>query len=97
MEREIIIQFGIIKRLDCTLIYFSKVNELEDEGVIQPTLRHRIFNIHTHNQKKLLQTDTEIMLTNMYVFYVKKVFHGINVNKTKEGGFTPKMFHMSIF
>jgi hypothetical protein len=42
----------------------------------------RIFN--THNQKKLLQTDTEIMLTNMYVFYVKKVFHGIDVNKTNE-------------
>jgi hypothetical protein len=38
-----------------------------------------------------LQTDTEIMLTNMYVFYVKKVFHGISVNKTDEiGGFTPK-------
>jgi hypothetical protein len=35
----------------------------------------RIFN--THNQKKLLQTDTEILLTNMYVFYVKKVFMGL--------------------
>jgi hypothetical protein len=49
----------------------------------------RIFN--THNQKKLLQTDTEIMLTNMYVFYVKKVFHGItSIKPTRSGGFTPK-------
>jgi hypothetical protein len=57
----------------------------------------RIFN--TNNQKKLLQTDTEILLTNMYVFYVKKVIHGIDVNKTNEiGWFYPgKMFHMSIF
>jgi hypothetical protein len=62
------------------------VNELEDEGVNSTYLApiiDRIFN--THNQKKLLQTDTEIMLTNMYVF-VKKVFHGISVNKTNEIG-----------
>jgi hypothetical protein len=51
-----------------------------------------IFN--THNQKKLLQTDTEILMTNMYVFYVKKLFM-IDVNKTNEiGWFLPwKMFH----
>jgi hypothetical protein len=31
------------------------------------------------------------MLTNMYVFYVKKVFHGIDVNKTNEiGWFYPE-------
>jgi hypothetical protein len=37
-----------------------------------------------------LQTDTEIMLTNMYVFYVKKVFHGISVNKTDDRWFYPE-------
>jgi hypothetical protein len=66
---------GLIALVD---LLYSKVNELEDEGV-NPNLAYapiidRIFN--THNQKKLLQTDTEIMLTNMYVFYVKKVFMG---------------------
>jgi hypothetical protein len=75
------------------------VNELEDEGEFQPTyapIIDRIFN--THNQKKLLQTDTEILLTNMYVFYVKKVFMGLtSIKPTKSDGFTRKMFHMSIF
>ena len=74
-------------------LLYSKVNELEDEGVNSnlpyAPIIDRIFN--THNQKKLLQTDTEILLTNMYVFYVKKVFHGISVSKTNEiGWFLPR-------
>jgi hypothetical protein len=43
MEREITIQFGIIKgRIALVDLLYSKVNELEDEGEFQPTLR-------THN------------------------------------------------
>jgi hypothetical protein len=91
MEREITIQFGIIKKAALADLLYSKVNELEDEGEFQPTyapIIDRIFN--THNQKKLLQTDTEILLTNMYVLR-KESFHGIDVNKTNEiGWFYPK-------
>jgi hypothetical protein len=70
------------------------VNELEEEGV-NPNLAYapiidRIFN--THNQKKLLQTDTEI--NDQYVFYVKKVFMGLtSIKPTKSDGFTPKNEH----
>jgi hypothetical protein len=69
------------------------VKGLEEEG-LNPSLPYApiidgIFN--TNNQKKLLQTDTEILLTNMYVFYVKKVIHGLtSIKPTKSDGFTPE-------
>jgi hypothetical protein len=54
-------------------LLYSKVNELEDEGesnLPYAPIIDRIFN--THNQKKLL-TDTEILLTNMYVLRKESV------------------------
>jgi hypothetical protein len=91
MEREITIQFGIKKAWLHLLIYFIpkwRIRRRRCKFNLAYAPMFGIFN--THNQKKLLQTDTEIMLTNMYVFYVKKCFM-IDVNKTNEiGWFYPE-------
>jgi hypothetical protein len=56
-------------------LLYSKVNGLEEEGLKSslhiPPIIDRIFN--TNNQKKLSQTDTEILLTNMYVLRKESV------------------------
>lgn len=74
-------------------VLFSKVNQLEEEG-LQSNLAYKkeidgIFN--GENQKNISQTDTELLLSSMYVFYAKKVFQGIDTEKTQEiGWFIPR-------
>jgi murein L,D-transpeptidase YcbB/YkuD len=81
---------GLIEFAD---LLYSKVNGLEEEG-LKSSLTYApiidgIFNTNTPNE--LSQTDTEILLTTIYVFYAKKVFHGIDVTKTIEiGWFLPR-------
>jgi murein L,D-transpeptidase YcbB/YkuD len=81
---------GLIEFAD---LLYSKVKELEDEG-LKPNMVYApiidgIFNLSPAN--KLSQTDTEILLTTMYVFYTKTVFYGLNATKTEEiGWFLPR-------
>lgn len=76
---------GLIKFAN---LLYSKVNTLDDEGlqynIAYAPLIDEIFDVNTTN--KLSQTDTELLLTTVYVYYAKKVFHGIEVTKTAEIG-----------
>ncbi|CAM2828486.1 L,D-transpeptidase family protein [Flavobacterium frigoris] len=81
---------GLIEFAD---MLYSKVNSLEEEG-LKSTLAYAsiingIFNANTSN--KISETDTEILLTTVYVYYAKKVFQGIDVAKTTDiGWFLPR-------
>lgn len=74
-------------------LLYSKVNQLEEEGV-ESDLAYKdeidgIFN--SEFSKNLSQTDTELMLSSMYVFYAKKVYFGIDTEKIQEiGWFIPR-------
>jgi len=74
-------------------LLYSKVNQLEEEGV-ESNLTYKdeidgIFN--SEFSKNLSQTDTELMLSSMYVFYAKKVYYGIDTEKIQEiGWFIPR-------
>ena len=74
-------------------LLYSKVNLLEEEG-LKSHLAYKnkidgIFN--TESADNLSQIDTEIMLSSMYVFYAKKVYHGIDTEKIREiGWFLPR-------
>lgn len=80
-----IIEFG-------NLLY-SKANSLEEEGLksnipYASTIKG-IFNTNAKNE--LSKTDTELLLSTLYVFYAKKVLYGIDVAKTNEiGWFLPR-------
>jgi murein L,D-transpeptidase YcbB/YkuD len=74
---------GIIGFAD---LLYSKVIRLEEEGV-ESNLAYKddidgIFN--SKISKNFSQTETELMLTSMYIFYAKKVFYGIDNEKTQE-------------
>lgn len=67
-------------------LLYSKVSQLENEG-LNFNLAYRdkidaIFNKGTYAE--LTPVNTEIMLSTMYIFYAKKVFHGIDSNKFEE-------------
>lgn len=74
-------------------LLYAKANQLEEEG-LKSSLAYKdkidgIFNEESADD--LSQTDTELMLTSLYVFYAKKVFHGIDTNKIREvGWFLPR-------
>lgn len=74
-------------------LLYSKVNQLEEEG-IKSSLAYKdkidgIFNMKFSDG--LSRTDTELMLSSMYVFYAKKVYHGIDTEKSRGiGWFLPR-------
>ncbi len=82
------------KIIDFAAILYAKVNQLEQEG-LQSNFPCKdkidgIFDIKS-TTANLSQTDTEIMLSSMYVFYAKKVFFGIDTEKIQEiGWFLPR-------
>ncbi|MFV8441154.1 L,D-transpeptidase family protein [Flavobacterium sp. LB2P44] len=73
-------------------LLYSKVNQLEEEGV-KSRLAYKdkvdaIFNPKLANSLTL--TETELLLSAMYLFYAKKVYQGIDVQKIREiGWFLP--------
>jgi len=74
-------------------LLYSKVNQLEQEGLKSGlSYKDKIDGIFDGESiKNLSPTDTEILLSSMYVYYVKKVFHGIDDSKTQEiGWFIPR-------
>jgi murein L,D-transpeptidase YcbB/YkuD len=78
-------------------LLYSKVNRLEEEG-LESTLPYKaeidgIFD--GESTKKLSKTDTELLLSAMYVYYVQKVYKGIETEKiTETGWFIPRK-HLS--
>ncbi|HEY4618611.1 MAG TPA: L,D-transpeptidase family protein [Flavobacterium sp.] len=67
-------------------LLYSKASQLENEG-LNFNLAYRdkidaIFNKGTNAD--LSPVNTEIMLSTMYIFYAKKVFHGIDSNKFEQ-------------
>jgi len=74
-------------------LLYSKVNLLEEEG-LRSSLAYKdkidgIFNMKFADG--LSQTDTELMLSSMYVFYARNVYHGIDTKKIREiGWFLPR-------
>lgn len=81
---------GLIEFAD---LLYSKVNRLEEEG-LKSSLPYKdeidgIFDGESKN--KLSKTDTELLLSSMYVYYVQKVYEGIDSKKTTEiGWFIPR-------
>jgi murein L,D-transpeptidase YcbB/YkuD len=70
-------------------LLYTQVNQLEQEGIdskfpCQDKI-DGIFDIKS-TTANLSQTDTELMLSSMYVFYAKKVFFGIDTEKIREVG-----------
>lgn len=66
----------------------SKTNQLEEEG-LKSSLAYKdkidgIFNKKT--AADLSRSDTELMLSSMFLFYAKKVYKGIDPNKIREIG-----------
>jgi len=82
------------KQIDFSQQLYSKINLLPEEGLesgmdYQKTV-DGIFDSNA-DAKTLSKTETEIMLSTMYVFYVQKVFLGIDAEILKDRGwFLPK-------
>ena len=74
-------------------LLYSKANQLEQEG-LKSGLAYKdkidaIFDGESH--KNLSPIDTEILISSMYVYYAKKVYHGIDDTKIQEiGWFIPR-------
>lgn len=73
-------------------LLYSKVNQLEEEGLLSRfTYKERtdlIFNKKAPNN--LTTIETELLLSAMYIFYAKKVYKGIDIEKIREiGWFLP--------
>ncbi len=75
------------KLIDFSKQLYSKLNLLQEEG-IESAMDYKeiIDGIFDSNSKKLSKTETEIMLSSLYVLYVQKVFNGINAEKLKAIG-----------
>jgi murein L,D-transpeptidase YcbB/YkuD len=74
-------------------LLYSKANQLEDEGlktsVAYKVQMDGIFDGET--PKKISKTDTELLLTSLFVSYSEKVFKGIDTQKITElGWFLPR-------
>src|SRR3970282_1993413 len=82
------------KIIDFAALLYAKVNQLELEGIdskfpCQDKI-DGIFDIKS-TTANLSQTDIELQLSSMYVFYAKKVFFGIDNEKIREmGWFLPR-------
>lgn len=82
------------KIIDFAALLYAKVNQLELEGIdskfpCQDKI-DGIFDIKSATAN-LSQTDIELQLSSMYVFYAKKVFFGIDNEKIREmGWFLPR-------
>ena len=84
-DREGLIEFA-------NLLY-SKATQLELDGLQSGLFYNDIIDtiFDGESTKKLSPTDTELLLSSMYVYYVKKVYHGIDNEKTQEiGWFIPR-------
>nr|WP_315210920.1 L,D-transpeptidase family protein [uncultured Flavobacterium sp.] len=74
-------------------LLYSKVNQLEKEGLkSRITYKEKMDAIFNDtNSDDLPQTETELLLSSMYVFYAKKVYKGIDTEKIEEmGWFLPR-------
>ena len=69
-------------------LLYSKVNEIEKDGVkSRLAYKDRIDDIfNNQSADKLTATETELLLSAMYIFYAKKVYQGIDTEKIKETG-----------
>ena len=74
-------------------LLYSKANDLEEEGLKSSISYAPIIDgiFDTNKKNELSKTDTEILLSTLYIFYAKQVFYGIDVAKTNEiGWFLPR-------
>ena len=81
---------GLIEFAD---LLYSKANRLEEEGLeFNLPYKDEIDSIFDREStKKLSKTDTEILLSSMYVYYAEKVYKGIETEKiTETGWFIPR-------
>ena len=69
-------------------LLYSKVNELEEEGLkSQFPYKDKVDLLFSkQSAKKITPIDTELLLSSMYIFYAKKVYKGIDAEKVKEIG-----------
>ncbi|MCK9203990.1 MAG: L,D-transpeptidase family protein [Bacteroidales bacterium] len=67
---------------------FNKVTELTVEGVsLKFPYQEKIDDVFDNEKENTLsQTETELMLTNLYLFYAKNVYKGISEDSTKAIG-----------
>ncbi len=67
-------------------VIWNKINNLQEEGVTAVVPYKEAFESKYSNIASTPDLDLEIGLTSYYLFYVDKVFHGIDVAKSRELG-----------
>ncbi|NGY36899.1 L,D-transpeptidase family protein [Flavobacterium sp. XN-5] len=67
-------------------LLYSKANALEEEGLKYSISYSPLIDGIFERKNTFSKTDTDILLSTLYVFYAKKVFYGIDVAKTNEIG-----------
>lgn len=79
--------------IEVAKLLYSKENQLEEEGIKSKfAYKDEIDGIFNPKfSKKLSQTDSELMLSSLFVFYAEKVYYGIETEKIQENGwFIPR-------
>ena len=71
---------------ETALVIWNKINNLQEEGVTALIPYKEVFESKYSNITLTPDLDLEIGLTSYYLFYVDKVFHGIDVAKSRELG-----------
>ncbi|UQD55798.1 murein L,D-transpeptidase [Flavobacterium sp. K5-23] len=74
-------------------LLYSKVNQLENEGLkFNIAYKDKIAAIFNNGTAiEITKTEKELLLSSLYIFYAKKVFQGLDVNKVQEiGWFLPQ-------
>lgn len=74
-------------------LLYQKLNSTYEEGVdIKMPYRDKIDQVFDESAtKKISESDTEILLTSMYIIYAKKIYEGLDDETVKKSGwFLPK-------
>lgn len=67
-------------------VLWNKINNLQDEGVTVSVPYKSVFNSKYYKKTATPDIELELGLTSYYLFYVDKVYHGIDASKSKELG-----------
>lgn len=70
---------------------YTKVHVLHEEGITTQIAYKEQFDAIFSNNSKLTPTDSELLLSSLYLIYTQKVFYGIDAEKFKSlGWFIPR-------
>ncbi|MFZ4105294.1 L,D-transpeptidase family protein [Flavobacterium sp.] len=64
-------------------VIWNKINNLQDDGIKTSVPYVKVFKSKYATKTQSADSEIEIALTSYYLFYVDKVFHGIDITKSK--------------